>query len=247
MISGNLTLILANSGLAGILVTLAIPLVILLVLGVTISRVMRSVRRNIGDVSQLIESAKSHQRAMNSARSGITQSLQSMESVVMPQIKADFPELNIEAMRSQVSNDLKSFFENERRPYEALSERVRRYYEWWQGFIAQNPVPASVDGLSVDRVVIKDYNREPNRRRIVWQAGFYFSDAQISRDTARVDVIYTYDLKTLSPDGELVTAGLNCPNCGAPATNVGEKRCAFCHTPLNANWDLIWKLSSVQS
>lgn len=225
------------------------PLLVILVFVVVIAAGIAWIRRSIQSAARLLPNLSDImqlKKAIESSGPNVPRSLQSMEQLVLPEIAADFPELNIEAMRAQVTQDLNSFFADEGRAINASDATRRLYSEWWTGFQALRAQQGYIDGQSVYKVVIKNYSKSANQRHIVWQAGFYYSDGQSSGLTDRVDVVYTYDLKDQASEGQTVTLGMHCPSCGAPVEHVGEKTCRYCQTPLNANWDMVWKLSGVQ-
>lgn len=229
---------------------LLLPIIVVLIIVAILTYIARRIRNRVRALTGLLPNATSiaqMRRALESTRPSMPRSLQSMEHVVLPQIAKDFPELNIESMRSEVTRDLNDFFSDKLRQREDLPENLRRYSAWWAGFAALKLKPGQFDGQSVYKVVIKDYNKEENRRHIIWQAGFYYDDGQNSGLTERVDVVYTYELKQEGTNAEVVTIGMRCPSCGAPVEHVGAKVCRYCQTPLNANWDMVWKLSAVRS
>ena len=53
-----------------------------------------------------------------------------------------------------------------------------------------------------------------------------------------VDFIYVYDITQIKDYTHVI--GINCPNCGAPLTDLGNKICKYCHTALDdvnlKNW-----------
>ncbi len=226
-----------------------IPLLIILIFVIVIAAGLAWIRRSIQSAARLLpklSDLSQLRNALGGSGPDLQRSLQSMEQLVLPEIAADFPELNVEAMRAKVTQELSAFFAAEGEAKRSTDHARRLYSEWWTSFQALHARMGRADGQSVYKVVIKNYSKTANQRHIVWQAGFYYSDGQSSGLTDRVDVIYTYDLKEQSSEGQIVTVGMHCPSCGAPVEHVGAKTCRYCQSPLNANWDMVWKLSSVQ-
>lgn len=52
-------------------------------------------------------------------------------------------------------------------------------------------------------------------------------------------MIYVYDVSK-SNSLTIKALGLNCPNCGAPVTSLGDKKCEYCGTGIKdivkKNW-----------
>lgn len=59
-----------------------------------------------------------------------------------------------------------------------------------------------------------------------------------------VDLIYLQDADVMGVYGEGL--GLNCPNCGAPIKNLGQKFCAYCGTGVVEVNTRVWKFNAVR-
>ncbi len=63
----------------------------------------------------------------------------------------------------------------------------------------------------------------------------------------RYDTEYVYvqnEADALSVSGNSV--GVSCPNCGAPITNLGDKKCSFCGAAVKELNIKVWSLNSVR-
>lgn len=171
-------------------------------------------------------------------------SLQSLEPVLLPRVRADFPELNVESMRAEIRQRLEDAFHARAgepgRP--GAAARAALFEEWWAQFRAGG----ALRGTGVYRVVLKDYERSPAQCRLLWQAGFYYEKEGRGGYSARVDVLYLCEYGT-GKEAADAPAGLNCPHCGAPLAYLGSKVCDYCRTPVNADWYRAWRVAELRT
>ena len=59
------------------------------------------------------------------------------------------------------------------------------------------------------------------------------------------DIIYIQDVNKLTSD-KMSSIGTNCPNCGAPITNLGSKFCEYCGTGVRVININVWTINKYQ-
>ena len=65
------------------------------------------------------------------------------------------------------------------------------------------------------------------------------------QDRYRVEFIYIIDSKKVHKS--VKAFGLNCPNCGAPVTDIGVKVCKYCGSGTVEIVKKVWVLSNIES
>ena len=66
--------------------------------------------------------------------------------------------------------------------------------------------------------------------------------ARKKQDRMQSEFIYIIDADQVQ--GKAI--GLNCPNCGAPIKNLGNKHCEFCDTKVVDIVKRVWILNSIK-
>ena len=64
------------------------------------------------------------------------------------------------------------------------------------------------------------------------------------QDRFLVEIIYVIDPTEVGEDEKLL--GLNCPNCGAPITTLGEKFCKYCNTGIKDLVKRSWVVNNIK-
>ena len=180
-------------------------------------------------------------------------SLSSMESLAMETIKRDFPELNINELKSMAENtiinylraidkknieDLKSYNDNIKNMVlariEDLGDKKVKY-----------------DEIKIHKTVINKYEKSKGIASLYMASAveYYFKNNDNIRkkvqDRFLVEIIYVIDPTSVDLDKKLL--GLNCPNCGAPITTLGEKYCKYCNTGIKDLVKRSWVVNNIKN
>ena len=144
-----------------------------------------------------------------------------MDSLLMPQIARDFPNMNIEEMKKLAEEKLIEFLQ---------SQKDKTYSE-----------------INLHKTVVNQYSKNSSTCKLVFQTALGFrehqnNDSHIKEVRMNTEFIYIYDNSKLKA-GEAIS--LNCPNCGAPIKGLGHKTCPYCHTGLIDLATKTWKFQRV--
>ena len=99
--------------------------------------------------------------------------------------------------------------------------------------------------VRIHRTEITDYKKREGRCTVMFQTSLqyrYYVTAETgelvrgSRDREKqtrynTELVYIQDREKVQDERDL-SLGINCPNCGAPISGLGEKVCAYCGTPV---------------
>ena len=196
-------------------------------------------------------------------------------SLYLPQIHRDFPEFNFNDMKVRAENVLTSYLMAiDARDPSVLTEGSRELYEALKlqlDSLRDAGLAEEFDEVKVHRTEICRYEKGSGRCVIVFQSAVQFRyECVTTQDTVdaegkpvpagsvlhgnknrlmqgryNVFLVYVQDRDKVEDERDR-GEGLNCPNCGAPITNVGQKLCAYCGSavvPFNIR---VWAFHKVE-
>lgn len=167
-------------------------------------------------------------------------SLSSLESVLLPQVRRDFPEYNSAVIAERVKRDAKTYYESGKEGRVLYGTGTAASF--LQSFSAA--LPAHVKGgVLVHRVALCAYDSVSQDRMLTYQAAVRFIDTTDAVRERRLVLKYLAAFSN-DPAGEIKT--FNCPNCGAPLPIIGSKTCRYCGTALKTPAGLGWLLIDVR-
>lgn len=190
-------------------------------------------------------------------------SVSAMTSLYLPKITRDFPEFSYDEMKEKAQNVLTSYLLaindfNPGRLTEGNSE-LKNKLEHEIAILKNKDQREHFDKIKIHRTEISGYTKKSGRCIITMQTSVqyyhYVTDnsgrvIEGSRDVLfqskyETDLIYIQDRALV--EGNLGDAeGLNCPNCGAPITNLGSKFCEYCGTGVVTYNIHVWSFSDVR-
>lgn len=176
-------------------------------------------------------------------------SVSAMTSVCLPRIKRDFPDFSYDEMKAKANNVLTSYLLglstlSAAALTEGNSELKNKLQNEIQIWKSKDKAP-HFDSIKIHRTEISNYTKRAGRCIITFQSSVqyhqYVTDHEghvvsgnkdaLFQSKYDTDLVYIQDRKLLE-DAHLGndSLGVNCPNCGAPITNLGAKYCEFCGT-----------------
>lgn len=251
-----------NSVLTNGILFAAVYIVFCLFIAVLVIVVVKKVKkrsRAIFGTDSVSEGIKRQRELMSET----PRSLHSMTSVYLPMIMRDFPEFDYSLYKSKAQSLLRSYFNAvESKKASALSEEYSN--------TLKNNVIGIIEDLNsrnvkqvYDRAVFHDvqiakYIKTGKTAEIVFEisAGYYaytvdgsgaviFGDKNLKTQTVyEVGLMYVQDADSVEAHADAL--GINCPNCGAPIKNLGEKYCEYCGTAVAEINIRAWRFSFVR-
>ncbi len=170
-------------------------------------------------------------------------SLSGLDSVLLPKISNDFPEINISELKSAAEHAILAY-------YESLNEnKVKKIPNTTSKFTLKleeaikNNKDIKYNSVKIHRTVINAYDNKDGICRIILQTGleYYKKTAEENtkvQDRLNTEFIYVYD----ETKGNI---SLNCPNCGAPIKKLGIKSCPYCETGLVELFAKTWQIDDI--
>lgn len=176
-------------------------------------------------------------------------SVSAMTSVCLPRIKKDFPEFSYDEMKAKANNVITSYLLglaslDASKLTEGNSELKNKLENQIQIWKSKDKKP-HYDSIKIHRTEISSYTKRAGRCIVTFQASVQYhqyvtdheghivsgSEEKLFQSKYDADLVYIQD-RSIVEDKHLGNdaLGVNCPNCGAPITNLGAKFCEFCGT-----------------
>ncbi|NLY72442.1 MAG: zinc ribbon domain-containing protein [Tissierellia bacterium] len=214
---------------------------------------IRKFSREIFGVVNLVEGLK-NQRLENSLR---PKSLNSMEPVLLPRIRSDFPGLNVEELKARAERILLSSFRalaskdigllSEDSDKEIHGKILTQIQE-----LRDNKTDMVFKDIRIHKTVVSDYKKDKGQVWITLQSaleGIIYTSRDglvvegdkdyLTQAVYRLYYLYVQD-PNLVKDRDAI--GLNCPNCGAPVKNLGDKYCLYCGSGISEVNLRVWRM-----
>lgn len=158
-----------------------------------------------------------------------------MDSLLLPEIQKDFPNLNINEMKKVAESNIllcfKSMNDLVLKDFENTSEILKGNL---QNRIDELKEKASIriDKIRINKTVINKYDREESKCRIVFQSSVCYQvnkNGEVIKKSDRINTefIYIYNYKNIESHESI---SLKCPNCGGPIQSLGVKVCPYCNS-----------------
>lgn len=186
-------------------------------------------------------------------------SVSAMTRIYLPQIQQDFPELSVDELKRKSENLLVSCFlavtGESPEMLTAASPDLREQVRVWVENNRAQGIRERFEAVRIHQTEITRYKREASYCALIFQSSIeYLYGKQKSGGSApelkkiqtryNQEWMYVQDVSKL-PSYVRVLA-LNCPNCGAPVTGLGEKVCSYCGSavlPVNTR---VWTLNKIE-
>lgn len=201
---------------------------------------------NTKDIHKVIEETEFE--AQNTPKS-----VSSLESIYKDRILKDFPELNLNELKSMVekvvldsfqaieSADIKRLSCDNSKVLAFVSSRIEDY----------KGKDVKFDQIRFHKTVLNRYQNCDGIATMYFQTSLeYYLTVKGKRtkkvqDRYKVEFIYIVDSSKANIKDK--SLGLNCPNCGAPITDIGVKVCQYCGS---GNIEIVkrtWNFNNIES
>lgn len=182
--------------------------------------------------------------------SNTPKSLSSMETLSLNQIKKDFPELNINELKSMAEKSILEVLdaiENKKTNNSFINEKVNTWVKSEINDLKDTTV--HFDSITFHRTVVNRYENSNGIATIYLQTAleyFYKKDGEIGKKIQdRFKLEYIYIIDSSKVESEKRVLGLNCPNCGAMVTTLGNKVCNYCGSGIKNIVKRNWTLNNI--
>lgn len=172
-----------------------------------------------------------------------------MERIQLPYLIKDFPNIEINEFKKMAENSilqcLKNIEEKNNNPIASSSEKVKNYI---QSKIDDNEV-ISYDSIKIHKTVLNRYQKETGICKVEFHTSLEYylrKRNETKKIQSRFKTEYIYIIDESKLNNNLSGISLNCPNCGAPISNLGQKKCSYCETGVIDLVKRTWILNDIQ-
>lgn len=243
-------------------IIMLVTVLVLVGIGIYAYRTIRNKVRNFSRMAFGTDSVMEGFQKTEQEYATTAKSVSSATSMCLPRIMRDFPQFHYDEMKGRAENLLVSYLrsldagsitlltEGMQELKDQLSMQIQMY--------KSEGVRVNYDLIKIHRTEINQYRKQQGRCSIVFQMAVeynYFKekggriiDGNRSMKTQtryNVECVYIQDRDFVENHSD-ASLGLNCPNCGAPLTNLGAKVCAYCDTPIVEFNIYSWNFSDVK-
>lgn len=206
---------------------------------------LSNISKQVFGTSNIIEGFKNQELELSET----PKSVSSMDSVLIPKIKKDFPELEIDSIKSSVDNTLIKYFKSlEKKKIQSIENASDKLTSKILHEIESlNNKQESIHSMKIHRTVINSYKNNKGTCVINFQSSLeYIKESKKVKKKIQTrfntNMIYVYNEDNV--DGEYGVS-LNCKNCGAPIKELGVKSCPYCGTGIMITTSKIWKIDDI--
>lgn len=201
---------------------------------------------NTTDLNKVIE--ESEWEAENTPKSVF-----GMESVYKNRVLKDFPEVNLNEIKSMVEKSVLDIFQAiENGNIEDFKSGSSKAISFVESRIQDyKNKDVKLDQIHFHKTVLSKYENKNGIATMYFQTSleYYLTTNKIKRkkvqDRYKVDFIYIVDSSKVSDNEKAL--GLNCPNCGAPITDIGVKTCKYCGSGALEIVNRVWAFNNIES
>lgn len=243
----------------GWLITAGVIILLFAGTGIYLRRKIQSLVQLLFGTGSLAEGLRN--REMEEATT--PKSVSSMTSIYLPLIQADFPEFNWNEYQIKAGNVLKSFLLAIDRQEAALLDSAAnadlcRQTTLWIEEERKAGARSRFADVAIHRTEITGYRKSAGTCIISLQSALGClawkerdgevdsgSDSVTRQTKYDLSLVYVQDADKLqNADGAAVAA--TCPNCGAPITTLGHKRCAYCGAAVETINIRVWSFGQIR-
>ncbi len=240
-----------------------IAVVIVLTIVRKIAGAARDITGAISDVAELAKAVKDSGVTRADAMEQPPKSVSGVTGIILPAITRDFPDFDYDEAKARAEAVLVSYLKAVAgQDTEILSEgydELRTRLENRIRELKNNDRREFFDNIRIHRTEINQYNKTKGRCIITFQTAIEYvhfvtdlngnvlsGDQEIKEQSKyNVDMIYVQD-RDAGEGNYQAGMGINCPNCGAPLSMLGAKKCSYCGSPVVELNIKSWNFSDVK-
>ncbi len=201
-------------------------------------------------------------RQMKREYASTPKSISGMTNLLLPKIVSDFPDFEYDEMKERAENTLTQYLRAVTQKNTAVltdgNTELKQQLENHIQMLSIKGLWEHFDHIKIHRTEIHQYKKADGRCIITFQSALecfhYITDTSSVIEGSKeykyqtkynTDLIYIQDRNLL--ENELDHAlGINCPNCGAPLSSLGAKKCEYCGTPVIEINIHAWSFSDIK-
>ncbi len=190
-------------------------------------------------------------------------SVSAMTRVYLPQIERDFPAFHYDEARQKAEDALSAFFtaltRQDASRLASVSQPLRQQAVRRIDDAKARGEREHFERVRIHQTEIARYIKSGGRCTVVFQSAveylFYVtrqnellrgSKELFEQTKYNISLVYVQDAKQLTEAEQDKSAGLTCPNCGAPLKTLGVKICDYCGSSVEEINRYAWEFSGIE-
>lgn len=176
-------------------------------------------------------------------------SVSSMDSVLIPKINQDFPNLDVNELKQMAENAIRLYYKSlEQKKVldidNANDNLINKLNIKIEEIKNSN---ISYSNVKFHRTVINSYTNKKGSCIVTFQSSLEYltknkKETVKVQDRVNTELIYIYDETEIK---DTYGVSLNCKNCGAPIKKLGTKTCPYCGTGVVEFTKKTWKVNDI--
>lgn len=247
-------------------VGLIVTLVLIAAAAIAIAVAVYKIKHGIRQISRTMFGTDSFAQGINNQKMEMSEtprSLQAMTGLCLPRIQRDFPEFDYDDYKQKSETVLRSYMNSieEKNPkllYGECSTALKDSVKSIITDLSNRGYKQNYDDIVIHRTEISRYTKDGATARILFVSSVgsytyttdssggvvYGSRDMKTQSVYETELVYIQNVDMVANGNEGL--GLNCPNCGAPIKNLGQKFCEYCGTGITEINIRAWKFSSIR-
>ena len=239
------------------LLLLFLILILIIAAGVAvfyIKKQLTTVSRNAFGTDSFLEGVRQQEKIYAET----PKSVAGMTSFYLPRIQRDFPELSVPEMMQKSENQIKAALHAVEAQDLSLiadaSEEFKKQIRLWIDENKKQGICEQFQNVHIHKTAISRYEKQAGCCIIKFQSAVEYRYAKWNRNEERpepkmtqtrydMEWVYVQDVEKLPKEKRAM--GLNCPNCGAPVSQVGAKFCEYCGSAVEPINIRVWSLDQM--
>lgn len=178
-------------------------------------------------------------------------SLFGMESLALPYLKKDFPNLNIDELKAIGENNILNVFksiENKKVSDIFLNTNVSMFIESKINDLKENE-NYYYDNIKIHKTILNNYSKTDAIATITFQTSLEYlfkkNNENYKKIQDRISTEFIYIIDKSKVDLNVKALGLNCPNCGALVNSL-DGTCSYCGSTYMDLVDRTWVFNNIK-
>ncbi len=179
-------------------------------------------------------------------------SISSMESIYLDKIDKDFPDMNLNELKSKAEANIINVLDTiEAKNMDKLKNKNEKVVEFTQNKIDDlKDEKVTIDDIKIHKTLLSKYEVSGAIATIEISSSleyFYKKGKDVGHKVQtrfKTEFIYIIDVSKLH--NNVKGLGLNCPNCGAPVKSLGHKHCDYCNTGIVEIVNRVWIINNIK-
>ena len=173
-------------------------------------------------------------------------SISSMESIYKNRIAIDFPDLNLNELKSMAEANILNILDTiELKDIKNLKNKNEKIVSFVESIINDLKEDIDIENIKIHKTSLTKYDISESIATIEISSSLeYLKNNKKIQTRFKQEFIYIVDASKISKNVKAL--GINCPNCGAPVKTLGKKHCEYCSSGIIDIVKKVWVINNIK-